>query len=54
MRGRMGAGDGFVVVTSRASFEMVQKAARAGFALLAAVSAPTALAVQVSASLERP
>ena len=37
---------GFVVVTSRASFEMVQKAARAGFGLLAAISAPTALAVQ--------
>ena len=33
---------GFVVVTSRASFEMVQKAARAGIAILAAVSAPTA------------
>lgn len=41
-------GSGFAVVTSRASFEMVQKAARAGFPLLAAVSAPTALAVQVA------
>ena len=37
---------GFVVVTSRASFEMVQKAARAGIAILAAVSAPTAMAVR--------
>jgi formate dehydrogenase accessory protein FdhD len=36
---------GFAVVTSRASFEMVQKAARAGIGLLAAISAPTALAV---------
>ncbi len=41
-------GSGFAVVTSRASFEMVQKAARAGFPLLAAISAPTALAVKVA------
>jgi formate dehydrogenase accessory protein FdhD len=40
--------DGFAVVTSRASFEMVQKAARAGIGLLAAVSAPTALAVRMA------
>ncbi|MGJ9416733.1 formate dehydrogenase accessory sulfurtransferase FdhD [Massilia sp. CMS3.1] len=39
---------GFAVVTSRASFEMVQKAARAGFGLLAAISAPTALAVRMA------
>ena len=42
--------DGFVLVTSRASFEMVQKTARAGVAALAAVSAPTALAVETAAS----
>lgn len=41
---------GFVVVTSRASVEMVQKAARAGIGLLAAVSAPTALAVTLADS----
>ncbi len=40
--------EGFVVVTSRASFEMVQKAARAGVKLLAAISAPTALAVRMA------
>jgi FdhD protein len=39
-------GEGFVLVSSRASFEMVQKAARAGFGVLAAVSAPTALALR--------
>lgn len=39
---------GFVVVTSRASYEMVQKAAMAGVGLLVAVSAPTALAVRVA------
>lgn len=42
------AGEGFMVVTSRASFEMVQKAARAGVGLLAAISAPTALAVRMA------
>ena len=36
---------GFVAVTSRASYEMVQKAVSAGVGLLAAVSAPTTLAV---------
>lgn len=41
-------GDGFVCITSRASFEMVQKSAMAGTGLLAAVSAPTALAVQTA------
>lgn len=37
--------EGFVLVTSRASFEMVQKAVVLGTGLLAAVSAPTSLAV---------
>ncbi len=37
--------DGFVCVTSRASFEMVQKTAMCGAGLLAAVSAPTSMAV---------
>lgn len=42
------AAAGFAVVTSRASFEMVQKAARARMPLLAAVSAPTAMAVRLA------
>jgi FdhD protein len=42
-------GRGFALITSRASVEMVQKSATAGIALLAAVSAPTALAVSVAA-----
>ena len=37
-----------LVVTSRASFEMVQKAACAGIGLLAAISAPTAMAVRLA------
>jgi FdhD protein len=40
--------DGFVVLTSRASYEMVQKSATVGIALVVAVSAPTALAIQLA------
>ena len=39
---------GFVLVTSRASFEMVQKTTRFGAALMAAVSGPTGLAVRIA------
>lgn len=39
---------GFAVVTSRASYEMVQKLATFGGGLLAAVSAPTAYAVRLA------
>lgn len=41
-------GGGIVAVSSRASFEMVQKTAWTGAAVLAAVSAPTALAVRLA------
>jgi len=40
--------EGFAVITSRASSEMVQKCATAGIALLAAVSAPTDLAIRLA------
>jgi formate dehydrogenase accessory protein FdhD len=43
--GRM-ASAGFIVVTSRASYEMVQKAAACGVELLAAISRPTGLAIR--------
>ena len=39
---------GFVIVTSRASYEMVHKCAAAGIGLIAAVSAPTSLAIDVA------
>jgi len=45
---RIDPASGFAVVTSRASYEMVQKAAAAGIGLLAAISAPTAFAVRVA------
>lgn len=48
LRARVDTGSGFALVTSRASVEMVQKSARAGIAVLAAVSAPTALAVRTA------
>lgn len=40
--------DGFIALTSRCSFELVQKAARAGVPLLATLSAPTALALDLA------
>lgn len=39
---------GYMLVTSRASYEMVQKSVAAGISLLAAVSAPTALAIRIA------
>ncbi len=39
---------GYLLITSRASFEMVQKSATVGVGLLAAVSAPTGLAISVA------
>lgn len=42
------ANGGIVVLTSRVSIEMVQKAAAMGAAIVAAVSAPTALAVRTA------
>jgi FdhD protein len=39
---------GFVLTTSRASYEMVQKVASAGISMLVAVSAPTGLAIRIA------
>lgn len=47
-RGACDPASGFVVMTSRCSFELVQKAARCGIRLLCTVSAPTALAVRLA------
>jgi FdhD protein len=40
--------DGFVLMSSRCSFELVQKCARAGIGALATISAPTALAYRLA------
>jgi formate dehydrogenase accessory protein FdhD len=47
-RASMQASTGFVAVTSRASYEMVQKTAHSGVGTLAAVSGVTGLAVEVA------
>lgn len=51
VRGIEGGG-GFAVITSRCSFEMAQKAVSAGIPILAAVSAPTHLAVKLAESYD--
>jgi FdhD protein len=45
---RLAPQDGFVVVTSRASYEMAGKTVRAGCSLLAAVSGVTGLAIELA------
>ncbi|OHX14438.1 formate dehydrogenase family accessory protein FdhD [Chromobacterium sphagni] len=40
--------DGFVFMSSRASYELVRKAARMGIPLLATISAPTSLAIDIA------
>ncbi|WP_342363274.1 formate dehydrogenase accessory sulfurtransferase FdhD [Terrarubrum flagellatum] len=45
MRGGHSPEDGFILITSRCSFEMVEKTAAFGASLLVAVSAPTSLAI---------
>lgn len=48
-RARLRAADaGFVVVSSRASYELVRKCARMNVPVLAAISAPTTLAVDIA------
>jgi FdhD protein len=47
-RARTDVAGGFALITSRASVEMVQKAATAGIAAMVAISAPTALAARTA------
>lgn len=48
MRQGLDPSTGYVLVSSRCSFEMIQKSAAGGLPLIAAVSAPTALAVDLA------
>ena len=43
-----GARDGFAIVSSRASYELVHKAASAGIGMLVAISAPTSAAIELA------
>ena len=46
LRQNLAPGEGFALLTSRCSFELVEKAALAGIRLLVTISAPTALAIE--------
>jgi FdhD protein len=48
LRGSFSGTTGFCLVTSRCSFEMVQKAVAAGFPAIVSASAPTALAIRTA------
>jgi FdhD protein len=48
VRADIDCSEGYFIITSRASFEMVQKAAMVGVSFVAAVSAPTALAIDIA------
>jgi FdhD protein len=50
MSGRIPLADHVVILSGRASFELVQKAIRAGLSVLAAIGAPSSLAVNLSAA----
>jgi len=45
---RIAADTGLLVITSRASYEIVHKAATAGIGVVVAISAPTDLAIRVA------
>jgi formate dehydrogenase accessory protein FdhD len=45
-------GTGFLIITSRASYEIVHKAAAAGIAVVVAMSAPTDLAIRLAAEAD--
>jgi FdhD protein len=48
VRGKADLASGYMLITSRASYEMVQKCATVGISFLAALSAPTAFAVRIA------
>ena len=54
LRGRLGWESGFALLSSRCSYELVEKAVLAGCPMLAAVSAPTSLAIERAAAAGLP
>jgi FdhD protein len=48
IRAQINVHDGFLLVTSRGSYEMVMKAATVGIGIVVAISAPTALAIALA------
>jgi FdhD protein len=48
LRTKTGAAEGFVLISSRASYELVAKCAAASIGALASISAPTARAVRTA------
>jgi FdhD protein len=49
MRGDLGWGDGFALLSSRCSYELVEKAVLSGCPMLVTISAPTRLALDRAA-----
>ena len=47
-QGKLSNADGFIIMSSRASYELVRKCARMGVPVLATISAPTTLAVDIA------
>ncbi len=52
LRAAVDSRDGFILITSRCSFEMVEKAATFGARILVAISAPTSLAIERAQALD--
>lgn len=48
---KLNVADGFVVMTSRASYELIRKCAQFNIALLATISAPTSMAIEMAKKL---